>query len=157
MMSGALEVVAERDEGRLRTHSGVRVNTRAEKLLRWFMFSVLVSLVPLALTYFNLWLDRREGHLEVLVARGELLLICTTLGASAIGELFPGNHDRGMAKLLIAGALILLILISSVCFASIQSRHSTDARSIFAVSLALFAGMLPVAASCVFYSHQEAR
>lgn len=156
-MSRGLEVVAERDEEGLHRTGGSGMNARAEKLVRWFMFSVLVSLVPLALTYFNLWLDHREGQFEVLVARGELLLICTTLGAAAIGELFPGNREHGLAKLLIAGGLILLILISSVCFAAIQSRHSTDARSVFAVSLALFSGMLPVAASCLFYSHQEAR
>lgn len=30
------------------------MNARKEKLVRWFMFSVLVSLVPLALTYFSL-------------------------------------------------------------------------------------------------------
>lgn len=156
-MSRGLEVAVERGEEGLRTRGGAGVNPRTEKLLRWFMFSVLVSLVPLGLTYFNLWLDHREGHVEVLVARGELLLICTTLGAGAIGELFPGSRDHGIAKLLMAGALILLILISSVCFAAIQSRHSTDPRSIFAVSLALFGGMLPVAASCLFYSHQEVR
>lgn len=49
------------------------MKARAEKLVRWFMFSVLISLVPLSLTYFNLRLDRREVHLEMLVARGELL------------------------------------------------------------------------------------
>ena len=74
-----------------------------------------------------------------------------------MGELFPGSRDHGMAKLLIGGALTLLILISSVCFATIQSRHGTDPRSILALSLAIFGGMLPVAASCVFYSHQEVR
>jgi hypothetical protein len=65
-----------------------------EKLVRWFMFSVLISLVPLALTYFNLWLDRRQAPLEMLVARGELLLICTTLGAAAPGELFPSGREN---------------------------------------------------------------
>jgi hypothetical protein len=50
-----------------------------------------------------------------------------------------------------------LILMSSVCFAAIQSRHGPEPRSILAISLALFLGMLPVAASCLFYSHQETR
>lgn len=78
MMSRGLEMVIKRDEEALGTPGGAGTNARVEKLVRWLMFSVLVSLVPLALTYFNLWLDHREGHLEALVARGELLLICTT-------------------------------------------------------------------------------
>jgi hypothetical protein len=70
--------------------------TRAERIVRWFMFSVLISLVPLALTYFGLRLDQRPVRLEMLVARGELLLICTTLGAAALGELFPGSPLAGL-------------------------------------------------------------
>lgn len=126
-----------------------------ERLVRWFMFSVLVSLVPLASSYFNLWLDKRQAPMQVLVARGELLLICTTLGAAAIGELFPGSRDNAVEKLLSGGASILLILVSTVFFAAAQSRNSPSPRSIFVVSLALFVGMLIAAASCIFYSHQE--
>ncbi len=133
------------------------MTSRAEKLIRWFMFSVLVSLVPLGLTYFNLWMDGRDVHLEMLVARGELLLVCTTLGAAALGELFPGSRENAIEKLLVGGASILLILMSSFCFAAIQARQSSDPRSLFVVSLALFLGMLPAAASCMFYSHQEVR
>jgi hypothetical protein len=128
-----------------------------ERLVRWFMFSVLVSLVPLVSSYFNLWLDKRQAPMEVLVARGELLLICTTLGAAAIGELFPGSRDNAVEKLLSGGASILLILVSTVFFASTQSRNSPSPRSIFVVSVALFVGMLVAAASCIFYSHQEER
>lgn len=133
------------------------MTARAEKLVRWFMFSVLVSLVPLALTYFILWVDRREVHLEMLVARGELLLISTTLGAAALGELFPGTRENALEKLLSGGALVLLMLTSSLFFAVIQARQSSNPRSLFAVSLALFVGILAAAGSCMFYSHQEAR
>lgn len=133
------------------------MTVRAEKLIRWFMFSVLVSLVPLALTYFSLWVDQREVTLEILVARGELLLISTTLGAAALGEFFPGNRENALEKLLSGGALVLLMLISSFFFAVIQARQSSSPRSLFAISMVLFVGILAAAASCMFYSHQEAR
>jgi hypothetical protein len=133
------------------------MNTREEKLVRWFMFSVLVSLVPLASSYFNLWLDGRAAPLEALVARGELLLICTTLGAAAIGELFPGGRENAAEKLLAGGASFLLIMVSTVFFTAAQSRNSPGPRSILIVSLALFVGMLAAAASCIFYSHREVR
>lgn len=155
MMSRGLEMVIERNEEGLRG-SGGAVNARAEKLVRWFMFSVLVSLVPLALTYFNLWVDRRDVHLEMVVARGELLLVSTTLGAAALGEFFPGTRHNALEKLLSGGALVLLMLTSSFFFAVIQARQGASPRSLFAVSLALFAGILAAAGSCMFYSHQEA-
>lgn len=133
------------------------MNARKERLVRWFMFSVLVSLVPLALTYLNLRLDGIEVRLEMLLARGELLLISTTLGAAALGELFPGGRENAMEKLLASGASVLMIVLSSVCFASIQTRRSADPEPITLVSVSLFVGMLLAAGSCMFYSHQEGR
>ncbi|HEY0020637.1 MAG TPA: hypothetical protein VGC13_30340 [Longimicrobium sp.] len=131
------------------------MTSRAEKLVRWFMFSVLVSLVPLALTYFSHRLDRRVVHLEMLVARGELLLICTTLGAAALGELFPSGRDNVIPKLLAAGTSLLGVLVCSFYFAAIQSRAAPNA--IVNASVSLFAGMLVASGSCLYYAHQEAR
>lgn len=91
----------------------------------------------------------------MLLARGELLLVSATLGAAALGELFPSGRDNAIAKLLASGSSVLMIVLSSVCFASIQSRRSPDTGPILMVSLALFAGMLLAAGSCMFYSHQE--
>jgi hypothetical protein len=131
--------------------------SRTEKLLRWFMFSVLASLVPLALTYFSHRIDRHAVRLEMLLGRGELLLITTTLGAAALGELIPANRENAIAKVLAGGASVLMIVISSVCFAAIQSRNNADPRPVAVLSLAFFFGTLLAAASCLFYSHQEAR
>jgi hypothetical protein len=131
------------------------MRARIERLLRWFLFSVLVSLIPLALTYVNLLFDGRQVHPEMLLARGELLLVSATLGAAALGELMPSGRDNAMGKLLASGASVLMIVLSSVCFASIQSRQSPDSGPILVVSLFLFAGMLLAAGSCMFYSHQE--
>jgi hypothetical protein len=128
-----------------------------ERLVRWFMFSVLVSLVPLASSYFNLWLDKREAHLEMLLARGELLLIATTLGAAAIGELFPGDAENAIKKLLAAGTSLVGLVVCSLYFAAIQSRTAPDAGAIMTASIWLFAGMLVASGSCLYFAHQEAR
>ena len=130
---------------------------RAEKLVRWFMFSVLISLVPLALTSFSLWLDKREVHLEMLLARGELLLISTTLGAAAIGELLPGGGENATGKLFAAGTSLVGLVVCSLYFAAIQSRTAPDAGAIMTASIWLFAGMLVASGSCLYFAHQEAR
>ncbi|HYR10929.1 MAG TPA: hypothetical protein VEQ60_24330 [Longimicrobium sp.] len=131
------------------------MDARTEKLVRWFMFSVLISLVPLAVTHFNLRLDGRIVHLEMLVARGELLLICTTLGAAALGELFPGGGGHAMGKMLGAGASMVVVVLSSFYYAIIQSRPSPDHGSILTISVWLFAAVLIAGASCLYFGHQE--
>lgn len=133
------------------------MNARKEKLVRWFMFSVLVSLVPLAFAYFNLRLDGREARLELVLARGELLLICTTLGAAALGELFPGNPENAIGKLFAAGTSVLGLLVCSFYFAAIQSRAAPGAGTILTASIWLFAGMLVACGFCLSLAHQEAR
>lgn len=154
-MSRGLEVVVERDEEGVRTSGRASVSPRGEKLVRWFMFSVLISLVPLAVTHFNLRLDGRTVRPEMLVARGELLLICTTLGAAALGELFPGGGGHAMGKILGAGASILIVVLSSFYYAVIQSRPSPDQGSILTISVSLFAAMLISGASCLYFGHQD--
>ena len=86
--------------------------SKTEKLLRWFLFSVPASLVPLALTYFSHRIDRHAVRLEMLLGRGELLLVTTTLGAAALGELIPASRENAVAKVLAGGASVLMIVIS---------------------------------------------
>lgn len=128
-----------------------------EKLVRWLMFTVLFSLIPLASTYFGLRLDRREASLAVLVAHGELLLICTTVGAAALGELLPGDRENTIAKLFAAGTSLLGLAVCSFYFAAIQSRATPDTGAILIASIGLFAGMLVTGAICVYLAHREAR
>lgn len=84
-------------------------------------------------------------------------MICTTLGAAALGELLPGDRENAIGKLLAAGASVLMIATSSIAFATAQMRENVDPGSIAAISLSFFVGTLLAAASCMFYSHREAR
>ena len=127
-----------------------------EKRVRWFMFTVLFSLVPLASTYFGLQLDRREASLSALVAHGELLLICTTFGAAALGELLPGEREHTIAKLFAAGTSLLGVVVCSLYFAAIQSRATPDTGAVLTASVGLFAGMLVAGAICLYLAHREA-
>ena len=70
------------------------MQSRPEKLTRWFIFSVLVSLVPLALAWLGMRLDRRPSDLTVIVGGGELLLVSSTIAAAAVGEVIAGGRDR---------------------------------------------------------------
>ena len=131
--------------------------TLPEKLTRWLIFSVLISLVPLFTSYAGLLLDGRPASLHTLTGRGELLLITTTLAAAAIGELIPSGRERGTQKLLAGGSCIVIVLFSSLLFAAVQSRAQSDASLVFALSLSLFCGTLLASGSCLYLAHEVKR
>lgn len=129
--------------------------TRPERMIRWFIFSVLLSLVPLTLSYVAMQLDGGRVSLHMLMGRGELLLICTTVGAAALGELIPAGRDNAILKLLAGGCTMLVVVVSSLSFAAIQSRQSPDPGSVLAISLSMFLGMLVAGGSCMYLAHRE--
>lgn len=129
------------------------MQSRSEKMTRWLIFSVLVSLMPLVTSYLSLQLDRRTG-LHVLTARGELLLISTTIASAAVGELIAGGRNKATPKLLAGGSCILLVLLSSLFFAALQARHNADPHSILHTSAWLFAGTLLASSSSVYLAFE---
>jgi hypothetical protein len=58
-----------------------------DKVLRWFIFGVLISLLPLAYTYENLTIKSQPAEMTKVVGNGELVIIVWALCAGALGEL----------------------------------------------------------------------
>lgn len=131
------------------------MQSRPEKLVRWSIFSVMVSLTPLAVSYLGLRLDRQEPTLHLITARGELLLISTTIASAAVGELLPGGRQYATRKLVAGGGCMLMVLLSSFFFAAIQGRQAPDPVSIFTTSAWLFSCTLLASFSAVYYAHEE--
>jgi hypothetical protein len=131
--------------------------TLPEKLTRWFIFSVLISLVPLITSYLGLLLDSRAATLQTVTGRGELLLITTTLAAAAIGELIPSGRDRGTQKLLAGGSCIVIVLLSSLLFAAVQSRAHPNGALTLVLSVSLFCGTILASGSCLYLAHEVKR
>lgn len=131
--------------------------TLREKFTRWFIFSVVISLVPLFTSYVGLALDRRTAGLAAVIGRGELLLITTTLAAAAIGELIPSGRERGTQKLLAGGACTVIVLLSSLVFAAVQARPHADPALTFVLSMSLFCGTLLASGSCLYLAHEVKR
>ncbi|HEY0025278.1 MAG TPA: hypothetical protein VGB24_20355 [Longimicrobium sp.] len=129
--------------------------SRPERMTRWFIFGVLISLIPLAVSYFSLKLDRRAPTLGGLLAGGELLLISTTVAAGCIGELIPVSRGKPVEKLIAGGACMLIVLFSTSCFAAVKSRASPDPSPIRATSLLLFASAVVAGAGCVYLANDQ--
>ena len=70
-----------------------------DKLVRWFIFGVIASLLPFALTCLNLWTSKKSVKIENLFSRGELLLVSTAIGTAAIGELIGTDNKNALLKI----------------------------------------------------------
>jgi asparagine N-glycosylation enzyme membrane subunit Stt3 len=128
--------------------------SRPEKLVRWCIFNVLIALAPLVISYLALGLDRKEPSLALVTARGELLLISTTIASAAIGELLPSGRNYATLKVTSGGACMLLVLLSSLFFSAIQARREPSEGAIFAASISLFSFTLLASFSAVYLAYE---
>ena len=130
--------------------------TRSETMARWFIFSVLVALAPLAFTFFNLLVAGTPPRLPALLVEGELILVSTAIAAASAGELIAAGRDRALGKVVSGGTCIILVLLGSVEFAAISANAVRNAEAVALISLLLFAGTVVAGASSVYLSHPEA-
>jgi hypothetical protein len=130
------------------------VQTRPEKLIRWYIFSVLIALAPLLVGYLTLSLDRGVPALYLLTARGELLLISTTISSAALGEMLPGGRGSAVPRLIAGGSCVLLVVLSSLFFAAIQARPDPNPVSVFTTSVWLFGCTLFASSWAVYFANE---
>jgi hypothetical protein len=109
-----------------------------EKLLRWAIFTVVISLVPFGLTAFNLYNSDKLFGLSSLWPHGELLLIATALAADAIGDLVPGNTNFTKSRIATVGLCVVVLLLTALWFASIQDHPEFSADKVSRGSEAIF-------------------
>lgn len=128
----------------------------AEKLVSWAIFSVVVALIPI---FFNaLRLHSRPGGPgpHTILDRGELLILTAALCAAAVGELLISPQVDGVvrvSKLVAGGAVILILLFSSLYYADVNAAHVAGARQNLKVvrtsSLVFFSVAFFACGSCV--------
>src|ERR1700677_1427829 len=87
------------------------------RLLRWVLFTVIISLLPFIFTGVDLWTDGKlDGifdlykHGSLLWPHGELLLVSIAILADAAGGLIAsGTTDRFVTLLTAGGGIIFAI------------------------------------------------
>lgn len=97
------------------------------KLLKWFLFSVIVAILPVALDALKLLTRSKGVTLDGIVGKGELLLIVVGLSAAAVGDLVEKNSHYVKLKLLSAFLGVLTIGIASWYFAYVADSYASGA------------------------------
>jgi len=118
------------------------------RLLKWFFFTVLVSLVPFGMVAVAFWSGDTEFRMADLWPHGELLVVSTALAADAMGGLIPTNPTASRAKIVSGGCCVLVLLISAIWYAMIQDRPGFKVDKISEGSIALFGFTVVVCACC---------
>jgi hypothetical protein len=122
------------------------------KLTRWFIFTVLAALVPVAFGSLILYYRNKPLSLEAVTSKGELLLISAGIAGAGIGELIAsGTVKRGTAKLVCAGLCFITLMLSGMWFGDISSTtvETMNLTRLAYGSLIIFGTTLFASGGCV--------
>lgn len=97
-----------------------------EKLVRWFIFSVTVALLPIMLNYLILLSSGQTPTVTTMFYRGDILLISSAIAAGAIGELIGSTDKFKIPKYIVGGLCVILLFITSAWFASITNMANSE-------------------------------
>lgn len=129
---------------------------RTEKLLKWFLFSVAISLLPLGLSSAILFINKLNFNFLNLISRGELQFISTSLLANGFGELLCNNNSGKISRLLLGGTSAILIIFSTFWYGSIvltliQNTQSSSQVDFVFYSVTTFVSSLVISCICVLF------
>jgi hypothetical protein len=128
----------------------------SSKVLRWLIFGVLFSLVPLGLD-FLMALSRSQvaavPTLTDVIGRGELCLIAVTLSVVGAGEISGGNSSGERTSIILMGASFLNAVFGVGLYVIMKSAPHTIQSYVWGSTI-LFASTVVVATSCISASEK---
>lgn len=131
-----------------------------EKLLKWLLFSVIVSVVPLFSTYIILVIYSSEPSFVSIISRGELQLISVALLANGIGDVVTSESIRKVFQVLLIGLSTVFLLVISIWYGAITSilisgTSTTTYQSLEYPTLIAFLVSFFISACCVAVGDNE--
>jgi hypothetical protein len=131
-------------------------SSMGEKIATWFIFSVLMALVPLAAGVAKQMTSNADINLAAVVAQGQLLLITAGLCATSLGDLIGSGKTARTAKILAGGFTLVVLTFATLYFADITAALAKgEALNIDVIrntSLACYASAFVAGGSCVALS-----
>lgn len=126
------------------------------RVLRWLVYSVLFSIVPLGLDFLMALARSQEAAAPTLtdiIGRGELCLIAVTLSAVGAGEISGKKSGGEKTSILLTGASFLTAIFN-VGFYVIMKSAPHPAGIFIWGSVVLFISTVVVATSCISVSEK---
>ena len=125
------------------------------KLVRWVIFTAVLSLVPLGILYIALLYASKPHGLANILGNGELLIIAWILGIGGFGELIPEGSTKRIPALACGGLNAVIFICSLSLF--VVARYTAgpqESMEIFTTwaSIILFIATFFTSAGCVALS-----
>jgi hypothetical protein len=98
------------------------------RFARWFVFGVVLALLPIIADFLIRRIDGGDPMLAVLLGRGELHLVTAGLCSSAIGELLGTGKSLAFFKIFSGGSCLGILFCASFAYAHIAERLSASAQ-----------------------------
>jgi hypothetical protein len=91
------------------------------KLMRWLIFTVALTLLPLVLDWALRAADGSSPSVNAIISHGELCLVCTALAGVGLGELLGLSDDAGLIKIVLGGACFLTSITSIALYVAMKA------------------------------------
>jgi len=123
-----------------------------EKIVEWFIFSVLLGLLPIVFSLLRLLTRGDAPSILDLFSHGELLLPAAALSGAAVGNLFSENIRRSIGTLICGGGSVLILAVSSWYYSEVTSAipgvYPLDVKFVAKVSLSFYLCAVVLGAYC---------
>ena len=83
-----------------------------DRILKWFFFTLVVSVLPMVCTSGFIWGWDKTFSLNKLLDTGELLTIVAALAATAMGDVLFAKKKRSKEKIVCAFACCAIVLVA---------------------------------------------
>jgi hypothetical protein len=121
----------------------VRRTTVGAEILRWFLFSVVLGLVPLGLRWLLPTLFNRTEPLREVLSNGELLLVGVGLAAAALSDVLSARRGDTIAQLATFGG-VLCLFIGAFGYGVISVAVGVDVGGVVTWSVVGFVACLAI-------------
>lgn len=146
--------MSETSAGRSLTWIAAALGSRMlEKVVRWTIFTVIFSLLPIAASYVDLFFLDGSTTLAAVTSRGELYLLSFSFAAVGIGEIIGTGSGGKLIKLVVGGGALCMVGFCGFLYVSASnSKSEAIAQSFSGLSVVMFALTCVIATSCVVVS-----
>jgi hypothetical protein len=128
----------------LRSLWNKRISRLMHRLVSWFFFSVIMTLLPLILGSLVSYVrgEPITNYYDNLIFRGDLFLISTAIGGTAVGQVYSIKQFKSLVKLIVFILSFALVITSVFLYGVVSNLSPQEGGGNFAnierISLVIF-------------------
>lgn len=127
-----------------------------KKLVIWFMYGLLMSILPFGIDLFNQWVGNSLDIFSILHSKGQLTGATLAISIAGIGEILGSDNNKTIFQAVTVTMSIIIIVICASFIVYLSLEEQTDIiknkQTVELASYWLFSGGTFIATINVFLS-----